>query len=201
MLSEKSSIGLSIYGHGGMNTVWHGGTATFDPDGPGPAPVSTLPGTFGCGTAGVDLSQLFIAPTYSKQLTDKLSVGLGPIVAIQVFRAKGVSAFAGLTESFNRSGGMSMPGDLSGNGRETSYGAGVNLGILYDFSEKFSVGAGYHSKIYMTEFDDYADLFAEDGNFDIPLPQQLASPLNQQKKSLWLLICKSLVQRNRFTWQ
>ena len=61
-----------------------------------------------------------------------------------------------------------MPGDLSDNGRETSYGAGVNLGILYNFSEKFSVGAGYHSKIYMTEFDDYADLFAEDGNFDIP---------------------------------
>ena len=64
MLSEKSSIGLSIYGHGG--------TATFDPDGPGPAPVSTLPGTFGGGTAGVDLSQLFIAPTYSRQLTDQL---------------------------------------------------------------------------------------------------------------------------------
>jgi long-chain fatty acid transport protein len=65
ILNEKSSIGLAIYGHGGMNTVWHGGTATFDPDGPGPAPVSTLPGTYGGGTAGVDLSHGFIAPTYS----------------------------------------------------------------------------------------------------------------------------------------
>jgi long-chain fatty acid transport protein len=83
-----------------------------------------------------------------------------------VFRAKGVSTFAGFTESFNRS--MSMPGDLSDNGRETSYGAGVNLGALYDFSDKFSIGVGYHSKINMTEFDDYADLFAEDGDFDIP---------------------------------
>jgi long-chain fatty acid transport protein len=30
------------------------------------------------------------------------------------------------------------------------------------------LGASYRSKIYMTEFDDYSDLFAEDGDFDVP---------------------------------
>ena len=35
-----------------MNTDWKGGTATYDPDGPGPGGVMTLPGTYGAGKAG-----------------------------------------------------------------------------------------------------------------------------------------------------
>jgi long-chain fatty acid transport protein len=42
-LENNSAWALAFYGRGGMNTEWDGGTATFDPDGPGPAPVMTLP--------------------------------------------------------------------------------------------------------------------------------------------------------------
>ena len=48
-LDNGNAWGFAFYGRGGMNTDWKGGTATFDPDGPGPAPVTTFPGTFGAG--------------------------------------------------------------------------------------------------------------------------------------------------------
>ncbi len=35
-------------------------------------------------------------------------------------------------------------------------------------SDSVSVGLAYQSKMTMSEFDDYADLFAERGGFDIP---------------------------------
>jgi long-chain fatty acid transport protein len=33
---------------------------------------------------------------------------------------------------------------------------------------RLTLGASYSSKIYMSEFDDYDELFAEDGDFDVP---------------------------------
>ncbi len=54
-IDEESAWGISIYGRGGMNTDYRGGSASFDPDGPGPAPVMTLPGPYGAGNAGVNL--------------------------------------------------------------------------------------------------------------------------------------------------
>mgnify|MGYP000004666487 CR=1 FL=1 len=35
-------------------------------------------------------------------------------------------------------------------------------------SDTVSLGLAYQSRMYMSEFDDYSDLFAEDGDFDIP---------------------------------
>src|SRR5210317_2123585 len=52
-IDDKSAWSVAFYGRGGMNTRWEGGTATFDPDGPmGPAPVMTIPGTYGGGLFG-----------------------------------------------------------------------------------------------------------------------------------------------------
>ncbi|MGB5486275.1 MAG: outer membrane protein transport protein, partial [Lysobacterales bacterium] len=71
-INDQSAWAASFYGKGGMNTTWNGGTATFDPDGPGPAPVMTLPGTYGGGivggkgAAGVDLSQAYLELTYAR---------------------------------------------------------------------------------------------------------------------------------------
>jgi long-chain fatty acid transport protein len=56
---EDRAITALFYGRGGMNTDYRGGSASFDPDGPGPAPVGSFPGSFGAGNAGVDLTQAF----------------------------------------------------------------------------------------------------------------------------------------------
>ncbi len=166
--TDSRAFAVSFYGRGGMNTDWKGGTATFDPDGPGPAPVMTFPGTFGAGDAGVDLSQAFLDLTWAWQVSDTVSLGIAPMLAMQIFEARGVGSFAGFTETFAASGGTMFPTSLTNNGHEFSWGYGAKIGLHAALSDSVSLGLMYQSRLYMTEFDDYADLFAEQGDFDIP---------------------------------
>lgn len=169
MLSDRTAIGLSVYGNGGLNTTYGGGTASFDPDGIGPAPTMTFPGTFGAGTTGVDLFQIFFNFSIAHKFSENISIGISPILAVQGFRSNGLESFAPFTKTFAESGGMAIPDNLSGNGQEYSFGGGVQVGALVrNLGDILDVGVSYRSKMYMDEFDDYADLFAEDGDFDIP---------------------------------
>lgn len=174
-LNNDNAITAAFYGRGGMNTDWDdsNATATFDPDGPGPAPVTTLPGTFGGGDAGVDLSQAFLAVNYAAKVNDNFAWGVGPVIAVQVFEATGVSTFAGFTNTFAASGGTQLPTSLSNNGHDSSIGFGFATGVWWAMGDAASAGLSYTSKISMDEFDDYADLFAEDGGFDIPSSAKL----------------------------
>lgn len=153
MIDDKSSIGISVYGNGGMNTFYDatdtaGGGGTFD---------TILPGS--PGNTGVDLMQLFIAPTYSRMLSDKVSVGVSALIAYQRFKAHGLSEFSILS---------SDPTALSENNYDDSFGYGARIGILAQVSDRLSLGASYQSRVYMEEFSKYAGLFAEQGDFDIP---------------------------------
>jgi long-chain fatty acid transport protein len=47
----------------------------------------------------------------------------------------------------------------------TGFGGAIGL---WGGSDSFSYGLAYQSKISMSEFDDYSELFAEAGGFDIP---------------------------------
>ncbi len=170
-LSPKSAIGVAFYGRGGMNSKWQGGTASFDPTGQGGAPV-TLPGTFGDGTAGVDLSQAFLDVAYARKVSDRVALGASLVGVIQSFEAYGVGNFAGFTQTFADSilttGAPTQVPNLSGNGHEFSTGFGAKVGIQADLSDKVSFAAMYQTEIGMSELDTYADLFAEAGGFDIP---------------------------------
>jgi len=155
MLDDKSAIGLSIYGNGGMNTEYKGGSALLGPTG-----VQTeFPGTFGDGKAGVDLSQLFIATTYSRKISDNASWGVSGILVYQTFEATGLGNFAGFS---------SDPSKLSDNGKDTSTGFGIRLGVQGEVSPGITLGASYQPEISMGEFDKYSGLFAEGGGFNIP---------------------------------
>jgi long-chain fatty acid transport protein len=173
-LSNDSAWAISFYGRGGMNTDWKGGTATFDPDGMPPWDPIPFEGTYGAGKAGVNFSQAFLDITWAKKINEKVSLGIAPVLVAQMFKANGVSTFAPLTETFASSfdpSGMTppnMPVNLSNNGTDWAYGGGLKVGLHATLSDRVSLGMSYQSKIYMTEFDDYADLFAEQGDMDIP---------------------------------
>jgi len=167
-MANDSAFALSFYGRGGMNTTWKGGTATFDPDGPGPAGPMTFDGTYGAGNAGVNYSQAFLDITWAKKVTDKLSLGISGVLVAQMFNGKGVNSFAGYTETFAASGGMTMPTNLSNNGTDWSFGGGLKIGLHAPISDTVSLGLAYQTKIWMGKFKDYADLFAEQGNMDVP---------------------------------
>ncbi len=150
MLDSESSIGLSIYGNGGMNTEYKGGFA-----------LGGAPGTFGDGTAGVDLAQLFISTTYSQKISESSSWGVSGIVVYQTFEATGLGNFGAF-------GFSSDPSNLTNNGKDTSTGFGIRLGIQGEVSPGVTLGASFQPEIDMGEFDDYSGLFAEQGDFDIP---------------------------------
>ena len=150
-LNENSAIGIALYGNGGMNTDYDAATFNVNP---------MLP-SYGDTPTGVDLMQLFIAPTYAYKFAGKHSFGVTPIFAVQFFEAQGLQAFG-------EAGFSSAPTKLTNNGHESSYGFGGRFGYLGQFTDKFSLGLAYQTKIYMSELDDYAGLFAEQGDFDIP---------------------------------
>jgi long-chain fatty acid transport protein len=167
-LGEKSALGLAFYGRGGMNTNWKGGTATFDPDGPGPGLPITSPGTFGAGSTGVNLTQAFLDVAFASKASDQFAWGVALVAVTQGFKAWGIENFAGLTETFALSGGTVFPENLTGNGTEFSFGAGAKVGFDATLSDTVSVALMYQTKINMSEFDTYSDLFAQKGGFDIP---------------------------------
>jgi len=142
MLNENNSLGLSIYGNGGMNTDYD--TATY---------------AGGSSPTGVDLSQLFVVPSYAVKVHSGHSFGIGIIGAYQSFEVQGLEGFAGVSQD---------PDNLTNNGHDNSFGYGARIGYLGEVLPGLFFGASYQTKVYMNEFDDYAGLFAEDGDFDIP---------------------------------
>jgi long-chain fatty acid transport protein len=136
----RGTVGIAMYGNGGMNTNYE-------------AP------TFGFAPTGVNLSQLFVAPSYSIALGGRHAVGAAVLLGYQRFEAKGLKAFAPFSSS---------PANLSDNGVSTSLGAGVRVGYLGRLSKAVSVAASYQSRVRMAKFDGYAGVFAEHGAFDVP---------------------------------
>ncbi len=161
--SPDLALGVTVYGNGGMNTNYPGGQISVQSacgqfrQGQG-APYNLLCGS---GNLGVDLSQLVIAPYASWQFIKGQSIGIAPLVAYQRFRAEGLQAF-------DNPGFSSSPGNVTNNGYSDSWGFGVRVGYMGQFTEQFAVGAAYSSKISMGDFDQYKGLFAQQGGFDIP---------------------------------
>ena len=146
-LDEHKSVGIVLFGNGGMNTDY---SASDTPLGIG---------TFGAGTTGVDLAQLFLSPTFSYRFDNDMAIGVSAILAAQSFEAKGIGSFAGLSND---------PTHISDNGHDYSFGAGINIGLILPITEAVTFGGGIRSRVYMSELDDYAGLFAEQGGMDIP---------------------------------
>jgi long-chain fatty acid transport protein len=107
----------------------------------------------------VNLSQLFVAPTLAFKINDRNSIGVTGILAYQMFKAEGLQAFALFS---------SDAANLTNNDTASSLGGGVRIGYYGEWSRYLSVGASYQTKMYMGEFEEYAGLFAEQGDFDIP---------------------------------
>ena len=188
-LDDITTVGLAVYGNGGLNTVYKQdeSTASFFKAGSnagllsgllGQAPTeSRCRGVFGggapaagnadllgfCGngngTASVDLIQLFVAPNISVKISDKTAFGVSPIFAAQRFEAKGLQAFAQFSNS---------PDRVSDNGFDFSYGGGFRLGVQTELLPGLDAGASWQSRIRMSRFKKYEGLFAEQGDFDIP---------------------------------
>jgi long-chain fatty acid transport protein len=157
-LSDRMGVGVTVYGNGGMNTEYPGGQTNCG----GVGGSSTANALCGVGGLGVDLMQLIVAPTLAYKLNDMHSVGISPLLVFQQFEAHGLQFFVPMSST------TPPPDKVTSGSYSHSTGFGVRLGYLGKLNDKFSVGASYSPKINMSEFDEYAGLFAGGGGFDIP---------------------------------
>jgi long-chain fatty acid transport protein len=192
-INDRLYWGISIYGNGGMNTTYDQnlynqtasavalatGQATGTPQSPPAGFTLPFPDT---GTLGVDLAQVLFTPTLALKVNDRHTVGASLVIGTARFSARGLGNFQCFTQTgaFNNPAACSpggaqalQPGfiasdGLTNNQSDISYGAGVRVGWIGELSPSVTLGATVASKVYMTKFDDYDELFAEDGDFDIP---------------------------------
>lgn len=112
---------------------------------------------------GVSLDIAQMNPTLTVKVSPKNYVGATMVLSIQKFRAIGLDYFANFTQT-----GINTT-TLTDNGNDWAYGAGLRLGWLGKFvDDRLLLGAVATSKVYMTKFDKYSDLFAQNGSFDTP---------------------------------
>ena len=159
MLRPDLSLGVTVYGNGGMNTDYPSGQLDQGVCRGGPPNGVSANLLCGSGNLGVNLTQLVIAPTLGWKFAPNHSVGVSPLIAYQRFKAYGLQAFGAIS---------SDPANLTNNGFDDAWGAGVRIGYFGQLTPSFAVGAAYSTKVYMEKFDKYRGLFAEQGNFDIP---------------------------------
>lgn len=194
-INDKFFWGISFYGNGGMNSTYDtnlydetaaalGAMAGGVPPAQVPKGIRTKdlplppPGTSDVGTLGIDLSQGILAPTLSMQVHEKHTIGVSLLLGAQRFSARGLGNFQCFTKSAGSNpdnaatcpfGVAAVPSNgLTNNGNDWAYGAGVRVGWIGDVLPQLTLGAAVASKVYMTEFDDYDELFAEDGDLDVP---------------------------------
>ena len=145
MLRRDLSLGISVYGNGGMNS----GYSSIDPR------TGLLPG------AGVDLQQMFISPSVAWRVNSDNTIGIAVDLVHQTFRANGLDNFARPQLSID-------PSSLQAPGHDSSNGVGVRIGWIGQIAPGVSVGATFQPKIHMGKFGAYRGLFADGGSFDIP---------------------------------
>jgi len=150
--SPDSAWGVSMVGNGGMDTTFasHNGIAGC--------------GVFyggcagGLARTGVDLNQALFSVGYARRFGN-LSVGIAPVLSMQIFSAYGLSAFKGYSK---------YPGFVTDHSPSYSLGAGVRAGAIYHVNEQFSVAVAGSTPMWSEPFTNYHGLFAQSGSFDIP---------------------------------
>ncbi len=147
-IDDTTTVGVAVYGNGGMNTDY---------------PASATPfgaGTFGDGTTGINLEQAFFNLSIANKLSNKHAIGASVLLVGQKFSAEGLSNFGGFSVD---------AANLSSGKNDTAIGFGLKFGYQGEVSDGVRVGASYQSKVQMGDFDKYAGLFVNGGNFDIPV--------------------------------
>lgn len=155
MYSPNVSLGVTVYGNGGMNTDFAGGQLNCTAFG-GPPSAN---GLCGLGRLGVNLEQLIVAPTVAWKFAPDHSLGVSPLFGYQKFRLQGAHLFTSLSQA---------PDSVTNRDHDNATGFGVRVGYMGRLSPAVTIGATYASKLKMSEFDKYKGIFAENGDFDLP---------------------------------
>ena len=155
----NKTYGVVVYGNGGMNTRYNA--------------IAQYAGASSATETGVNMAQLFIAPTMTFKVAPKHSLGVSLNLVYQTFEAYGIGGFCGFkagTCANNAAPGAAASDlvGLSDQGEDSSTGYSLKVGWQGELMPNFQMGFAYQMKTDMDNFSKYNQLFAEQGDFDIP---------------------------------
>lgn len=175
-LDERSSIGFGMYGNFGL-------ALDYDDDWAGRY--------FAQESAIIGVS---FQPTYAYKITDDLSVGLGPRFMLGYFRTE--------VAVNNNVLGLGNAEDGQLRYKDTDWGTGANVGVLYNLNERTKLGLAWTSKIKL-KFEDKPELKkitnpllrlalnrldADQLNVDMNVPQTVTTSVSYQLDPQWTLL-------------
>ncbi|WP_426783266.1 OmpP1/FadL family transporter [Pseudomonas atacamensis] len=175
-LNERSSIGFGMYGNFGL-------ALDYDDDWAGRY--------FAQESAIIGVS---FQPTYAYKITDDLSVGLGPRFMLGYFRTE--------VAVNNNVLGLGNAEDGQLRYKDTDWGTGANVGVLYNLNERTKLGLAWTSKIKL-KFEDKPELKkitnpllrlalnrldADQLNVDMNVPQTVTTSVSYQLDPQWTLL-------------
>lgn len=175
-LDDRASVGFGMYGNFGL-------ALNYDDDWAGRYFTQEA------AVIGVSLQ-----PTFAYQITDDLSVGIGPRFMYGYYRTE-------LAINNNLLGITDRPdGQLEY--KDTDWGAGVNVGLLYKLDARTQIGLAYTSKIDL-EFKDRPSvrdvsnpllnaalnrLDVDNLELDMSVPQTVLLSVSHQLNDQWTLL-------------
>lgn len=187
---DDTSVGIAMYGNGGLNTKYNGGSSTFGqnlPLGLTGLPVgAVLPvfqtqceGPFGGGAPlpGRTDTLGFCGNSDSHTIAgvDLIQMFIAPYYSRKITSRLSIGIEPLIAaQRFKASGFAAFrqfsndPNYVTDRGYSYSFGGGVRVGVLWSVIPGIGVGASYQSRVFMTPFRKYAGLFADKGGFDIP---------------------------------
>jgi len=187
-IDDINSMGISIYGNGNQgasfdNKVYYSPVISDFGSSQGfinPMGTITTP-------SFIKFTQYFAAITWSHKFGENLGVGLSAVGAWQSIDVGGLEAFGTLNYSV-------YPQNVSTNSTDNSFGIGGKLGVQWLIHEQLMLGVTFRSKLYMTPFNSYKGLIAQNGSMDIPSEWSLGAAYQPTKR---ILITADV---NRFCW-
>lgn len=164
-LTDKLHVGIAVVGNGGGNTTYRQNFFSVNLGG-GSYPGKDV-------TLGADMMQLAIPVSVAYKVDEDHAFGASLVLAATRFRIYGLQAFQKFDEPLADGGfGFTItsdPNNLTNQGFDYSFGAGMRFGWQGEFlDDRLTLGLVYTSRSYMTKFDKYRGLFAEQGDLDIP---------------------------------
>lgn len=151
--NRKLTFGFSAVGAGGGGSRYNTNVYYYQ-DNPNSPDIRK--------TVGVNLMVMQMNPTVAYRVNKQNTVGASLIMSVQTFRAFGLERFNPFADPNSTLG-------LDPKGNDWSYGAGVRLGWMGSFMDnKLKLGASGSPRVYMSKFDKYSNVFAEQGDIDTP---------------------------------
>jgi len=159
---SKTTFGIGVFGLVGGGVNYAGSYTT---------PILTprqAPNYFGVGPIYSSTSFLAIMLTGSQQVTDRLAIGGGPMIVT------GPTAFNPAFFAPGPKDAYGLPTFPSATNARPFWGAGFQIGLLYNLSENWNLGFSYKSPIWQERYgfnSSYPDLAARRIGIQAQVPE------------------------------